>query len=159
MTFWEIAFCVAIVVIIFLLILNNQPDPDRRKSTCASARDESEADRYAQMHSDYGSALLNRNATNRYNQMSSNLDGYSDYNSVAQFVGLEPEVFESHANYTTDMNRLVLGPSNMSERSDPNDPIPWLARPPSYDVYADENARTEHSEIPDQMRVRSRFLF
>lgn len=103
--------------------------------------------------SEYGSAVSDRAANSRYQDLS-NVVGYDDYNEVAQFMSVDPEVYDSHARYSNDMNRCTSGPSMMSVRDDPNDVVPWvgLRKPRYHDVYASPEARQEHSEIPDQMR-------
>ena len=161
MTVGETVFCVVVAFVIVLLFVFG-PEFFKykgRKHKPVRESDDDDRGRVArdmQSRSDTGTGVLNARAAERYQRASSSLAGYSDYGSFAQFVALEPEVFESHANYTTDMNRMSLGPSTLSERSDANDLLNWTYRPPDYSVFADENARTEHSEIPDQMRSRGR---
>lgn len=167
MTFGEGALCVFIVVVIILLVLfgpqffldgpNSELDNDRDDDrTFVRKNNYRKAGRDMQRYADTGSAVLNAKASQRYQNVSSNLSGYSDYNSVMQYIGLEPEIYESHANYSADMNRLSLGPSTLAERTDPNDTVPWMGlRRTRYEVYADENSRVESSETPDQMATRS----
>jgi hypothetical protein len=168
MTFGEGALCVFIVVIIILLVifgpsfftsdLDSESDSDYDDQNFVRKNNYRKAGRDMQRYSDSGSAVLNANAARRYQDVASNLSGYSDYNSVMQHIGLEPEIYESHANYSSDMNRLSLGPSTLSERTDPNDVVPWRGlRRTRYEVYADENARVEQSETPDQMPTRSSY--
>lgn len=106
----------------------------------------------------YGTGVDNRQAANRYSNLN-NLQGYDDYNSVAQYMSLEPEVYDSHNRYADDMNRSTGGASLMSVRDDPNDLVPWVARKPFYqDVYVQPGARQEHSEYPDQMREKTYYV-
>jgi hypothetical protein len=163
MTVGETAFCLAVVVVVVLLFIfgpgffRHKHKRKEHDDSDSESDDEDHVARDMQRRSDTGTGVLNARAAARYQKASSSLAGYSDFGTFAQFIALEPEVFESHANYTTDMNRMSLGPSTLSERSDPNDLHKWTVRPPDYSaVYADENARTEHSEIPDQMRSRGR---
>ena len=168
MTFGEGALCVFIVVVIILLVTFGpsffMPEPESESDSDYDDRNFVRKDKYRkagrdmQKYADHGSAVLNANAAKRYRDVSSNLSGYSDYNSVMQHIGLEPEIYESHANYSSDMNRLALGPSTLSERTDPSDVVPWIGlRRTRYEVYADEDARVEHSETPDQMATRATY--
>ena len=166
MTFGEGALCAFIVAIIILMFMFGpaffMPEPESESESDYDDRNfvrqnnYRKAGRDMQRYSDSGSAVLNANAARRYQDVASNLSGYSDYNSVMQHIGLEPEIYESHANYSSDMNRLLLGPSTLSERTDPSDVVPWIGlRRTRYEVYADENARVEQSETPDQMATRA----
>jgi hypothetical protein len=170
MTFGEGALCAFIVAIIILTFMFGpaffMPEPEYESESDNDYDDRNfvrknnyrKAGRDMQRYSDTGSAVLNANSARRYQNMASNLSGYSDYNSVMQYIGLEPEIYESHANYSSDMNRLVLGPSTLSERTDSNDTVPWIGlRRTKYEVFADENARVEQSETPDQMPTRSSY--
>ncbi len=104
--------------------------------------------------SDYGTGLHNTEAAARYNELA-DLVSYDDYNSVAAFMSVEPSVYESHARYSADMGRSTSGASMLPVRDDPNDVVPWVGlRKPKYQsVHAQDGARQEHSEIPDQMRA------
>ena len=106
--------------------------------------------------SEYGRGVQNKQFRDRYGALAE-LDGYDDYNSVAQYMSIEPEVYDSQAKYTKDMGRSTSGASMLPVRDDPNDVVPWVGlRKPKYrDVYSSEGARQDHSEIPDQMRVNS----
>ena len=166
MTFGEGALCVFIVTIIILTFMFGpaffMPEPEYESESDSDDRvikkNSRRAGRDMQRYSDTGTAVLNANAARRYQNVASNLSGYSDYNSVMQHIGLEPEIYESHANYSADMNRLSLGPSTLSERTDSNDTVPWIGpRRTKYEVFADENARVEQSETPDQMPTRSSY--
>ncbi len=109
--------------------------------------------------SDYGTAVINRASNSRYNN-ALNVTAYDDYNELAQYMSVDPEVYESHSRYTMDMNRSTSGPSMLSERDDPNDVVPWVGlRKPRYrDVYASVDARQEPSETPDQMRENTTYV-
>lgn len=106
--------------------------------------------------SDSGTGVQNREFNNRYKQLS-NAVAYEDYGEVAQYMSVEPEVYESHARYSEDMNQSTSGASMLPERDDPNDVVPWVGlRKPRYrDVYSGENVRQDHTETPDQMRNNS----
>ena len=88
------------------------------------------------------------------------LNGYDDYNQVVQYMALEPDVYESHAQYTSDMGRGTTGASMMSERDDPNDVVPWVSffKPRYRDVYSGEGSRQESSEDPSQMRENNHYI-
>ena len=106
--------------------------------------------------SEYGRGVQNKQFRNRYGSLAT-LDGYDDYNSVVQYMSIEPEVFDSQAKYSRDMGRSTSGASMLPVRDDPNDVVPWIGlRKPKYqDVYSSSGARQDHSEIPDQMRTNS----
>lgn len=154
-----LALSVSIAVVLILLMScwdkkpkkSNQRGPGR-----AVYRDIASA---VQDRSEYGTGLKNVRAGNRYNNLRDKLAGYDDYGQVAQYMSLEPEVFDSHNQYSSDMNRLSLGPSTMAERSDPNDVVPWvgLRRPDYRSTSASAGARVEHSEIPDQQFRQNSF--
>ncbi len=103
--------------------------------------------------SGYGTAVLNEQGDMRYTNLK-NMTKYDDYNSLIQYMALEPEIFKSQDLYTTDMNRSTSGASMLGERDDPNDVVPWLGlRKPKYqEAYVMPGARQETSENPDQMR-------
>lgn len=144
---------IAVVLVLLYSCWGKKPKKSARQQPCGNSnvahRDLPSA---VQQRSDTGTGLTNANARNRYDNLRDNLSGYEDYGQVAQYMSLEPEVFESHGQYSNDMNRLSLGPSTMAERSDPNDVVPWvgLRRPDYKSTSASEGARVEHSEIPDQ---------
>lgn len=179
----ELALSVSIAIIIVLLLScwkSKHPkkrlsDNDSQKSACAlkpssqklagpkpSSQNRIEGAQdpnVAQRLSDTGRGVVNRSEAARLKQLK-NLKGYDDYNSLMQYMALEPEVFESQQQYSEDMNRFSLGPSDLAERSDPNDVVNWvgLRRPDYSAVYADSTARVEHSDIPDQMYKKTQFL-
>lgn len=108
--------------------------------------------------SDWGTGVKNREMANRYNDLA-NLAAYEDYGSVAQYMSVEPEVFESHARYSEDMGRSTSGASALSVRDDPNDVVPWvgLRRPDYRGAYSGRGVRQDHSEIPDQMPMKTSY--
>ncbi len=103
-----------------------------------------------------GRGVKNRQLAKQY----SDLRGatYDDYSSMAQYMSLEPEVFTSHEVYSKEMNRSTTGPSTMSERSDPNDVVPWVLRRPDYGVPLNSNIRVEPTEFRDQVNSRTQYL-
>jgi hypothetical protein len=159
----SLALSIAIAVVVVLLITcwDWKPKKKPRKvSTRVSRQAVDDSDSCGNgvgvSESDYGRGVTNMRAAERYQDLSQNLAGYGDYAQVAQYMALEPEVYESHQRFAEEANLLNLGPSNMSERSDPNDVVPWvgLRRPDYQSVYANCTARVEHSEIPDQMNAQ-----
>jgi hypothetical protein len=141
---------IAIAIVLVLLLTCWDKSPKKKGS-----KQQSRKPRPARK-SEYGAR--NRAGKDRYEDLK-DLAGYDDYNQVAQYMSVEPEVFESHSMYTADMNRSTSGPSMLSERDDPNDVVPWVGlRKPRYrDVYASGAARQEHSEHPSQMRENTSY--
>jgi hypothetical protein len=119
----------------------------------------SEGDNTGQYWSDTGSGLMNQQLASQYSDLQ-NLKGYGAWGEVAQYQALEPEVYESHEEYTDDMNRVSSGASMMTIRSDPNDVNMWrgLRRPDYHSIYAASDARVDHTEVPDQMQSQTRYL-
>jgi hypothetical protein len=154
---------VAVAVVLVLLLSCWKSDkPKKRVNTCAADRVASQAAAASDVNIDNkartGTAVLNREASNRYGELL-DLERYDDFNSVAQFMSLEPEVYDSHSRYAKDMGRSTSGPSMMSERDDPNDTVPWVARKPDYQgAFVQPGARQEHSEYPDQMRPKTYYV-
>lgn len=155
-----LALSVSIAVVLLLLLSCWKGDKKKsvRKSPANVQRAPARQSSSNQL-SRTGTGVLNRRADERLDELS-NLTGYDDYGQVAQYMSVEPEVYESHARYSSDMNRLTSGPSYMSERDDPNDVVPWVGlRKPKYqDVYAGDDSRQDHSESPDQMRKPSYYM-
>jgi hypothetical protein len=151
-----VALGVSIVVVLVLLYScsgkNNKKSSKRNKRLPRQRRNNVDV-------SEYGTGVSNRASADRYRN-TKNVVSYDDYNELAQYMSVDPEVYESHARYTADMNRGTSGPSMMAERDDPNDVVPWVGlRKPKYqDVYASPEARQEHSEIPDQMRKNTYYI-
>lgn len=106
--------------------------------------------------SEWGTGVQNTEFRDRYKDLT-NLLAYDDYNAVAQYMSVEPEVYESHSRYSKDMGSSTSGASMLPVRDDPNDVVPWvgLRKPRYHEAYANPGARQEHSEIPDQMRGNS----
>ena len=111
------------------------------------------------MKSDWGSGLINRQLDKQHNE-SVNSGTYDDYNSFMKDISLEPEVYDSHNEFSDSVGVANTGASNLSVRSDPNDVVmPWGLRRVNYhDAYALPDARVEHSEHPDQMYKQTSFL-
>lgn len=158
-----LALSVAIAVILVLLLScwDGKPKKSkpRRRVVDNNAMPPAREGMESTPHSLVGQGAVNRKATNRYNKLG-DLAGYDDFNAVAQFMALEPEVFESQERYSNDMNRSTSGPSMLSETDHRNDVVPFvgLRRPDYQGVYADQTARVEHSEIPDQMPMRTSYV-
>ncbi len=143
----SIALSVAIAVVLVMLY-NCWKSPNQRRARrgCSQEGMSSKPE-----ESDWGSGVQNKKFEQSTEELK-DLVGYADYNSVMQYQALEPEVFESHKQYSKDMNKFNMGPSAMSETSHDNYAVPWvgLRRPDTHSVYADENARVVHSEYVDQ---------
>jgi hypothetical protein len=109
--------------------------------------------------SKYGRGEENRNDAQR-NRDLQDLAGYDDYNSVAQYQSLEPDVFESHDEYSSNIGVASHGASALSTTSHDNYPVPFvgLRRPDMHSIYADKSARQQHSEYADQMPTRSSYM-
>lgn len=108
--------------------------------------------------SSYGTGVQNRRAAQRQRDLSG-LKGYDDYNQVAQYASLEPEVFESHEEYSKDINRSTSGASMGSVRSDDITGTPWVARRPQYqDVPIYGVMAQEHSTYKDQLPDNNHYL-
>jgi hypothetical protein len=108
--------------------------------------------------SDWGIGLKNRQERDRSNKVfHSMMNGYEDYNQVMMDLALDNSIYESHQAYVKDAVKLNLGPSNLSERSDDNDLIPWSYRRPDYhSVAPGSDARTTSSQYLDQMPIKNK---
>jgi hypothetical protein len=146
---------VAIAAVVILLLSCWKTKPVAKGSSRAAAQVVRQRGA-APQKSDWGSGVKNRESADRYRDLA-DLNGYDDYNSVAQYMSIEPEVYESHSRYSEDMGRSTSGASMMPVRDDPNDVVPWVGlRKPKYqDAYSNPGARQEPSDIPDQMRSNS----
>lgn len=154
-----LALSVSIAVVLLLLLSCWKGNKKKSTRKLVAQEDDASGSEQSNQVSPTGTGLLNRRAEARLNELSS-LRGYDDYGQVAQYMSVEPEVYESHARYSSDMNRSTSGPSYMSERDDPNDVVPWVGlRKPKYqDVFAGDDSRQDHSESPDQMRKPSYYM-
>lgn len=109
-------------------------------------------------HAEYGQAVENNNMIERQAQLT-DLKSYDDYNSVVQFMSLDPDVYDSHNKYTVDMGNSTTGASMLSTTDHPNDINPWILRKPNYhDAFVQPGARQEPSEYPDQMREKTYYV-
>ena len=144
---------IAVALVLLLLYKCWTPKTDAPRSVAKAQRQPKVSKNNV---SEYGRGVQNKQFRDRYGALA-DLDGYDDYNSVAQYMSIEPEVYDSQAKYTKDMGRSTSGASMLPVRDDPNDVVPWVGlRKPKYrDVYSSDGARQDHSEIPDQMRVNS----
>ena len=148
---------VAVAVILVLLLSCWNTKPKKKSMPSVSVVELSDAaGQPGPEKSDWGTGLENAKFNKRYNDLS-DLSAYEDYNSVAQYMSIEPEVYESHSRYSDDMGRSTAGASMLAVRDDPNDAVPWVGlRKPRYqEAYVGPTARQEHSDIPDQMRAPS----
>jgi hypothetical protein len=85
---------------------------------------------------------------------------YEDYSDFIKDVSLDPEIYKSHQIYTDDVDGSVSGSSVNSERSDDNNPVPFvgLRRPDYRGVPIGRDARTETSEYTDSLPRSTNFL-
>lgn len=106
-----------------------------------------------------GTGVINRELAQQYKDLK-DVSQYGDYGSLTQLMALEPEVFESNAEYNSSMNRSTSGPSTMTVRSDSADIINWrgLRRPDYQSVYSASDARVTSSQYIDQMPAATRYL-
>lgn len=106
--------------------------------------------------SEFGSGYQSRNLDSNYADLINNEESTDDYNNMMQKMSLESEVSDSHKRFVKDVTRSTSGAAgaSMTVRSDDNDINPWVGlRRPRYRTPASANsdARTVHSEYPDQM--------
>jgi hypothetical protein len=150
----------SIAVALVLLLLYKCWMPKNKSTNDSPPMRNKQSKRHADNNnvSEYGRGVQNKQFRDRYGSLAE-LDGYDDYNSVVQYMSIEPEVYHSQAKYTKDMGRSTSGASMLPVRDDPNDVVPWigLRRPKYRDVYSSDGARQDHSEIPDQMRSNSSY--
>jgi hypothetical protein len=160
----------AIVVVVLIVLLLRCRNDDKKVGTAVTAvvaaaatkgsgtggGEAAPAEPTGPPKSDWGTGVDNRQFNARYKELS-NVDKVDDYNEIVQHMALEPEVYESHRRYTSDIGRTTSGASMLPVRDDPNDTVPWIGlRKPRYrDVYTGPNARQETSEYPDQQRANS----
>ena len=106
----------------------------------------------------WGQGVSNRQMNSQYNDLN-NLKGYDDYNSVAQYQSLEPEVYDSHKEYSSNIGVASSGASALSVASHDNYPVQWvgLRRPDMQSIYAGSDARQQHSEYVDQMPNKTNY--
>jgi hypothetical protein len=153
-----IALCVATLVVLILL-MSCAGSPKRRSGPSYHRQNQCGREGMQDLDSisdhqlsNYGRGEENRNADQRNSDLQ-DLDGYEDYNSVAQYQSLEPEVYESHEEYSGNIGVASHGASALSTTSHDNYPVPFvgLRRPDMHSIYADTSARQQHSEYADQM--------
>jgi hypothetical protein len=86
---------------------------------------------------------------------------YDDWNQMAAAMALEPEVFDSHNEYTNELNYAVTAGAKMGVRTDPNDVNNWVGfRRPNYHEASspDDTARQVPSSYVDQYEKNRPFL-
>ena len=170
----QIAIASGVAILVVLVLLSSCWNVDggrrRRRKQMSCPRDgydsgsddnddNNDADVSGQFFSDTGSGLMNRQLMKQYNELA-NVDSYEGYEDVTKFEALEPEVFDSQSSYVKDSNRATSGASTMTVRSDSQDinPRVGLRLTDYHSVYAAADARTEHTEAPDQMYSQTRYL-
>jgi hypothetical protein len=106
-------------------------------------------------YSEYGVGVENRKSLAREEDLK-NVTDYEDYNEIIQYMSIDPEIHQSHNNFTSDIGISTTGASMRSTTDHPNDLNSWVLRPPNYrDASVQEGARQEPSEYVDQMRDRN----
>lgn len=157
---------IAIIVVLLLSCWDSKPKKKACNKEGASQYDMSrngESQLFAEVSqpelSKWGSGVKNKEFENRYGDLT-NLVSAGDYNAVAQYMSLDPEVYESHERYSSDMSRMSSGASMLPVRDDPNDINPWvgLRRPKYQESYVQPNARQEPSEMVDQMPTSNTYV-
>jgi hypothetical protein len=163
-----VALGVAIVVVAVLLMScwksNKKKSVRRAASTCQDGLSNTNTnggnpDQGWNGYSDTGTGKINRQLANQYSN-EQNLTGYDGWNQVAQYSALEPEVYQSHAEFTDGINYSTSGASSMSIRSDSTTINPWqgLRRPDYASVYPSADARVDSSQYVDQFDSATRYL-
>jgi hypothetical protein len=139
----SIALGLAILVMFVLLMSCWRP---AKRSSCRAGKKE------GMELSDSGTGVENRKMNKRYEDLMA-VDDYDDYNEVVQYAALEPSIFESHNEYSKDINRSTSGASLGSVRSDDMNYVPWvgLRRPKYQDIEADGSSRQDISVYKDQL--------
>lgn len=152
-----LSFCIFVFLVLLLSCSGGKRYKHGRKYNNPVASNDSDFNYNPNARSTVGRGAQNRQLKKQYAALSG--AEYDDYNALTQFMSLEPEVVASHNTYSQEMDRTTTGPSNMSERSDPNDTVPWIGlRRPNYDVPISSNVRTEASESTDQMYEQTNYL-
>ena len=152
-----ISVCIALVVVLLMNMLSNPKQKRRRHRTVLNYPPQ-DYNMFDMSSYDDSEELDDQYLPDRQRGALIAQSMPSDYYSYMQKNALEPEIFSSHSRYAKDLNALNLGPSNIAERSDRGDIIPWVGlRPTNYrSVYADSEARQTHSQDPYNMpSVRS----
>lgn len=152
-----VALGIAISVVVILLISCAGPSKSCKKSKCRSSCEGLESG--SPQLSNTGTGVLNRQLELQ-NQKVMQIDGYGDYNEVAQLESLDPEVIESHNEFAGSLGISNSGASALTVRSDSQDIVPryGLRQIDYHSVYADEDARQQHTEFVDQMPVKRGFV-
>ena len=108
--------------------------------------------------SDFGTGVNKRKFDSRYHDLA-DAEYAGDYNVLIQYMSLEPEIYESHNQYTSSPGSYVAGASMLSERDDPNDAVMGVkgfnAKP--QDVTIGYGVRQETSDYQDQQRTTKYF--
>lgn len=159
-----VSLALIIAIVIILMMLTNcwglmDDDCDGVKEGLSPLANFKTNDNTGQFYSDTGSGLINDQLAAQYADLE-NLKQYGSYNELSQYMSLEPDVYKSHQEYSTDINRSTSGASMMTIRSDPNDVNPWrgLRRIDYKSIYPQDDVRTDSSEVPDQMETATHYL-
>jgi len=144
------------IAVVLIFLMTSWKDPNKNSVNGMHNHPKNvEVDNNILNESEFGTGVQNRKMEARQADLAG-IESYDDYNSVAQYMSIEPEVYASHNNYTNDINSSTTGPSTLSVTDHPNDINPWLVRKPFYhDAFPQPGARVESSEYPDQMRKKT----
>lgn len=164
------ALVVATVVVVILLLSCWDSKPSTSKSNSKPCPppvvvlknpDIDEYDKHQRSDPMHTTATGNRNVQLRkqFNDLE-NASGYQDWSAAAQYMALDPEVYDSHNTFASHIGIANRGASTQTLRSDPNDVNQWvgLRRPRYHDTMAEDDARVQHSEYADSMPVATGYL-
>jgi len=161
-----VALIISILVMLILLFsCSNKSHANRYTSRHTHrhahrhAHDDLDDDLDSREISKYGQGEKNREFRRRTHRVDK-LKDYDDYNDVIQYESLDPEVYQSHDEYSKNVGISSNGASALSVTSHDNYPVPFvgLRRPDMQSTYARTGARTEHSEYADQMPGTTNYL-
>ncbi len=156
-----LALAVATIVVVVLLKSCWDAKPERKVRPSGSCQKGTRSGMDGSVDdnqiSDWGQGVKSRQLARQYNSVGRS--GIDDYDTVIKYTALDPEVFESHAEYAADVGVSTRGASNLTVRSDPNDIVPWVGRRPDYhSIYPAADARTDSSEYADQMFAKTSYV-
>jgi len=143
---------VILVIAVIVLLCYQAKNKEEGLSNFNNVGDVTALDTGNPQLSSAGRGVEMRKADNQSELLNKNLQGYDDFNSVAQFMALEPEVYENQQEYTENVVG-TSGASALSVRDDSMDINPRVGlRLIDYqDVFSGYDSRTVSSEYPDQM--------
>lgn len=158
----NIACGLVILTVLVLIVIFYEKDKKSNK-TCNSQPiilvNSQDMDNDRHQRAPWGTGTQNIQLAKQYNMLD-NADNLDNYDQVMKYQALEPEVFDSHENYSIDVGITNSGASAMTVRTDDNFPVPFVGirRPYMHDVYAGAEARQVHTEYPSQMPAKTHYL-